>query len=128
MMHYFGTDLTSKGHYLFEVGKESLYPARLRTGDLPFYPEALPYNKYQNGDVGFYQVFGFTILAICGSCSDSRPASKSVFFIEGTFTESQMKEYILNIPVLQRMIKQMPFQIKWNETPDLLTTPTSKEK
>ena len=113
-MNYFGTDLTSKGHYPWEIGKNQLYQARYRVSDLPFNPEGLPYKKYQNGDIGFYQFSGFTILAICGSCSDPRPGSKSIFWAEGIFTENQMKDYILSTPVLQKMLEQMPFTVNWN--------------
>ena len=112
-MNYYGTDLTSKGHYPFEVGKESLYSARYRLSDVPFNPEGLPYKKHQNGDIGFYHFCGLTILAICGSCSDTRPGSKSVFWIEGTYTQQAIKDYLLKNTVTAKMIDQMPFEIKW---------------
>lgn len=112
-MNYFGTELTSAGHYMWEMEGTGLYKNKMRLENCPFNPEALPYLKYRNGDVGYYQCFGFTILAICGSCKDNRPASKSIFWIEGNFTAEQMKEKILAIPIGKKIIEQMPFEVRW---------------
>lgn len=112
-MNYFGTDLTSRGHYLFEIEGNGVYRSRLQLEKLPFNPEGLPYKKHNNGDVGFYNAFGLTILAICGSCKDERPGSKSVFWVEGSFTQEEMKEKILSIPVGAEMIKRMKFTVNW---------------
>jgi hypothetical protein len=112
-MNYFGTELTSAGHFMWEMIGSELYRNRMSIGDCPFNPEALPYKKYKNGDVGYYQCFGFSILAICGSCKDNRAGSKSVFWLEGNFTADEMKERILTIPIGKKIIEQMSFKVQW---------------
>lgn len=98
---------------MWSLEGKQLFRNRIKLGDCPFNPEALPYLKYTNGDVGLYHCFGFTILAICGSCSDKRSGSKSIFWIEGNFTEAEMKEKIMAIPIGEKIIKQFPFTVRW---------------
>ena len=112
-MNYFGTETNNAGHHMWELEGSQLYRNKMRMGDCPFNPEALPYKKHQNGDVGYYQCFGFTILAICGSCKDDRPGSKSIFWLEGNFTSEEMKAKILAIPIGKKIIELMPFEVRW---------------
>ena len=112
-MNYFGTDTRQAGHYMWELDGSGLCRNRMSIGECPFNPEGLPYKVYNNGEVRYYQFCGFTILAICGSCSDKRSGSKSIFWIEGGFSGVQMKEKILAIPIGKKIIEQMPFEVKW---------------
>jgi hypothetical protein len=112
-MNYFGTELTSSGHYMWELQGTQMFRNKMTLGDCPFNPEGLPYKVYKNGEARYYQFCGFTILAICGSCKDHRPGSKSIFWIEGNFSGSEMKEKILAIPIGKKIIEQCPFEIRW---------------
>ena len=116
-MEYFGTELTNAGHYFWELQGDGIYRNRKRFEDCPFNPEALPYKEpgtgYRNGTVKFYNFCGFSIMAIEGSCKDTRPGSKSIFFIKANLTQEAMKEMILNLPIAKRMIEQMSFDVLW---------------
>jgi hypothetical protein len=123
-LYYFGTNLTSAGHYLFELeGNACFTPARLQLYDLPFNPEGLPHTTkqegtYKNGRVEFYDFAGYRICAIEGSCYDDRPGSKSIFFIEKPMWivyDANLKEFILSVPYAKRIIDQMEtkFKINW---------------
>lgn len=114
-MNYYGTTTTSAGHYFYELEGSSMRSSKFRLGDLPFNPEALPFKVVKNGEVRHYQCFGLTILAICGSPSDQRGGSKSVFWVDGNFTAKEMKEKILAIPIGKKIIEQMPFEVLWIE-------------
>lgn len=119
-IEYFGTDLQGSGHFLWELEHDDVYRNLRRIGDLPFNPEALPYagkgKEYRDGTVVFYHGFaGFTICAIAGSCSDKRPGSKSIFFIETNDYVHPIvfKELLLANACFQKMMKKMSFEINW---------------
>jgi len=118
MIYYYGTSLENAGHYLWEIEGDGIYNSRVKCGDLPFNPEGLPYRKrrenFSNGHVQVHKFCGFTICAIEGSCRDTRPASKSIFFIEGDLSDSEMKDKILSIPMAKKIIEKMPFEVKWS--------------
>lgn len=121
-LYYFGTSPDNAGHYLWELAGEGYYKAhRLRMEDLPFNPEGLPHttdNTYRNGRTEFYDFAGFLICAIEGSCYDKRRGSKSIFFVRAPnyrFTHSDLKHFILSVPIARRIIEQMEysFKIEW---------------
>jgi hypothetical protein len=116
-MNYYGTDLDSAGHHFWVLEGDSLYRGRISFADCPFNPEALPYRGRgqgsKNGETQFYHFAGFSIYAIEGSCSDRRPASKSIFFVEKEMEEEQMKSLILAIPIAKKIIQKMPFDVQW---------------
>lgn len=116
-MKYFGTNLSSAGHYFFELEGEIIRRTNLWFSDLPFDPEKMPsYEKgeVQNkGDVKFYHSNGYNICAINGSCIDKRWGCKSVFFTTENLTNIELMEKILSIPVAKKMIEQMPFEVRW---------------
>jgi len=116
-MQYYGTALNEKTHYLWKLGRSTLFISRIRIFSLPFNPEVLPYPEngetLSNGDVRFYQFAGFSIMAIEGSCEDPRPGSKSVFFVQELIDEQQMKKRILAYPIAAKIIATMPFEVKW---------------
>lgn len=114
-MHYFGTTLNSSGHFFFELEGNSIHRAKRQynLSDLPFNPEGLPYPAKRNGYMQFHQYCGFTILAITGSCHDTRSGSKSVFFVEEIISQDEMKARILSIPIAKQIIEKMPFKVEW---------------
>ena len=126
-MNYFGTSLTEKGHYFYNLqygvfGDRSLsFPKGVgipitRYKEWPFNPEELPKSRC-NGDVEYWFINGdpcYSIIAICGSCIDTRPGCKSVFFLLGEFSKEEMINKILSIPIAKKIIDKMPFEVKWN--------------
>ena len=116
-MHYFGTDLVDKGHYFWVLsGNSFLNKGRVGFGDIPFNPENLPLcqdDDNSNGTVEFYNAFGYSIIAIQGSCRDSRPGSKSIFWIKERFRYEDMKDRLLAIPIAKKIFEQMPFEVNF---------------
>lgn len=113
---YFGTDLTTHGHYFWNLSGESIYNSNLDFHKVPFNPEQIHPEKDKKGDVGFYQVGGYTVLVIVGSCVDKRPNSKSVFYVKATIDKKQMQELIMSVPIAKKIIDKMPFEITWYNT------------
>lgn len=116
-MNYFGTELNESGHFFKRLSGNQLVRSLLRFQDLPFNPESLPVSKNKNrekGDVEFYNAFGYSILAIEGSCSDQRGATKSIFWLEKIITYEMMMEKLWSIPVFKEIIDKMPFDVKWD--------------
>ena len=122
-MNYFGTTLDEAGHYFFELKDESLIGRNLsfpkgegisitKYLEWPFNPEDFPKSR-RNGDVEFHSINGYSILAICGSCKDTRPGCKSVFFTTEKLSKDELKDKILSIPIVKKMIEQMPFEVRW---------------
>lgn len=111
-IEYYGTDTKYSGHYFFnECGRST----KRRFSDLPFNPETVTDNKSENGTVVFTYTFGYTILAINGSCIDKRGGCKSVFFVRRNLTYSEMRSFIMDIDFYKSIIEKMPFEIKWPE-------------
>lgn len=116
---YFGTNINESGHFLWEISSngDSLYnrgfPSRAR---IPFDPEHLT-NNLRNGETAWMTVHGalgqFTVCAIAGSCADSRPGSKSVFWVPCIMHFAELRQRILDTPILNQMINKMPFSVKW---------------
>jgi len=116
-MEYFGTNLTEAGHYFWILDRETLRSSKTWFKDIPFNPEELT-GKYmgQNlpfGDIVFGYFGEFTVLAISGSCKDTRQGTKSVFWIKEIIPIEEMKQRILDIPIAKKIIDTMPFEIKW---------------
>ena len=114
-MNYFGTNLTSAGHYFWEVKPEHLLKAEPEVffNTVPFNPEELTDSYARNGLVKYLRVGDYAICAIAGSCSDSRPGSKSVFWLQADIAPETLKDMILAIPIAKKMIEQMPFEVQW---------------
>jgi phage-related protein len=114
-MKYFGTDLTTHGHYIWNVGQNYLSDSSIDFRGLSFDPEGLNRNQ-QKGEVTFLHTKdNMTVLAICGSCVDNRPGTKSVFWVPGILTKDDMILKIKSYPVLSDMIVKMEskFKIQW---------------
>lgn len=115
-LQYFGTEPDRAGHQFWRLEGSSLSRSRLSYNDCPFNPEGLPYKKghdFRNGETEFYQFAGFSIYAIEGSCYDTRPASRSVFFIEKEMSKEELKALILSTDIGKRIIEKMPFAVQW---------------
>jgi len=115
-MKYFGTSLTEHGHYLWDLNGEYLKNKSLDIEKLPFNPESYPkrkdkYEEFSLGTAQFHNDFGYSILAIEGSCIDKRSQSKSVFFVKEELTKDEMIERIKSIPIAMKIIKAMPFEV-----------------
>lgn len=117
MINYFGTNLDRAGHYFWELDFNKISRSKLWFNDLPFNPEEMP--KYEKGeeqnkgDVKFYHSNGYNICAINGSCIDNRGGCKSVFFTTDELTNIELKDKLLSMPIVEKMIKQMPFEVKF---------------
>lgn len=115
-IEYYGTDLLQAGHH-FWVLDGGFNRNLSKYESFPFNPESLPYagrkKEYVVGTVRFYNFAGFTICAISGSCSDDRGGSKSIFFVQEDLTHDDFKATLLADKTVQKIIKQMPFQVKW---------------
>lgn len=111
-MDYFGTNLTEHGHYRFELKENTMVKLYYDFDKFPFHPEYLT-NNLSKGEIIFYKGGGYTVLGISGSCKDSRPGTKSIFWLKGNLTFSELKERIMNIPIAKNIIDKMPFDVKW---------------
>lgn len=111
-MEYFGTDLQAAGHYRVNIDNGFGCNPSLRFGDLPFDPERLT-NELQRGEVVFYQGGGYTVIGIAGSCTDTRPGTKSIFWVKETIDKLEMIERMLGNETAKKIIDKMPFQVKW---------------
>lgn len=111
-LEYFGTNLTEHGHYRFILTENGMQKNWSKFDDLPFHPEYLN-NNQQKGDVSFFQGGGFTVLAICGSCKDERPGSKSVFWVKEILNIEQIIAVIKQNKIAMSIIKTMPFNVSY---------------
>ncbi len=115
-IEYYGTNLDQAGHGFYTLNN-GFNNNRTRFEDLPFNPEGLPFAgrkfSYKDGTVRFYNAFGFTICAIAGSPYDKRPGSKSVFFVEQDLTREVFESQLKANPSVQKIVKQMPFEVLW---------------
>jgi len=112
-MEYFGTNLTEAGHYRWFLDDDVMVKNRAyRFDDLPFHPENLT-NNLVFGEVVFYQGGGYTVVGISGSCKDSRPGTKSIFWVKELITRKEMIERILDNSLSLELLAKMPFNVRW---------------
>lgn len=109
-MEYFGTDLTSHGHYYWNID-EGMYKI-YTPNDIPFNPECLTKNLAK-GQTVFYRGGGYTVLGISGSCKDERPGTKSVFWVKELLTKHEITDMVLSNSMAMKMISSMPFKVEW---------------
>ncbi len=88
-VHYFGTDLRSPGHYFFVVENELIRSSKMYFSDLEFNPEKYPKDGMQKGEHVFFQTGVHCVYFLAGSPIDKRLGCKSVFFINGNYTEDE---------------------------------------
>jgi len=117
-MNYFGTSLTSSGHYMWELDGISMKQIGLFIRELPFDPEKMPNDGKGGTPKGFSEfknIGEYSILAIAGSCIDRRDGTKSVFFIKEKVDKGEMISRIKSIPIAAKIIEALPFKIIWND-------------
>lgn len=118
-MYYFGTNLSMAGHYFYIIRSGLIdLSYRVMFDMLPFNPERFPIKEngkeLPNGEVRFYKKDEWLICAIQGSCRDHRPGSKSIFFTKRILVPVEfMNELLREDNISSRIIKQMPFEVKW---------------
>lgn len=111
-MNYFGTSLTSAGHYFWTLDGEYMESSKIYFKDIPFNPEEMPTARTK-GSVEYYHIEGYTICAIAGSCKDTRWGTRSVFWINEDIEFGELLERIKSIPIAQKILAQMPFEINF---------------
>lgn len=109
-MEYFGTDLKDYGHYRWTVTENGLMKNWNNFSDLPFNPEQLT-NNLPKGEVVYYQGGGFTVVAISGSPKDTRPGTKSVFWVKELIDRNGMVQLLKNNKTAMTIIGAMPFEV-----------------
>ena len=113
-MEYFGTELNRSGHYFYVIYDQGLGYSKgtfkEKVEEIGFNPENIPKVGFR-GKHEYYQINGYSIIAICGSCADERGGSKTVFFDKGDFSESEMINKIKVIPYAMKIIQKMPFKV-----------------
>jgi hypothetical protein len=112
-MNYFGTDLSSYGHYFWNLEGDHLIKLKDDFNSIPFNPEGLLNPYAQKGLVWYGQVEDYAICAVSGSCYDKRVGTKSVFWVKGEVKSTDWKTLILGAPIGKKMIEQMPFEVQW---------------
>jgi hypothetical protein len=116
---YYGTELDCAGHYRMEVQGDQLGWKHLNQRELPFNPDLLPENPKYYGSCGYYQIGGYSIIAIAGSCYDRRPGCCSVFYIKADMTAKQLYDLIMTTEITKKIISQMPFNVIWSNCVNL---------
>jgi hypothetical protein len=116
-LNYFGTSLDQHGHFLWIASENTLQYNNRSLNLLPFSPEYLNNQYEQNGTVHYITFDDYKIIAIQGSCYDKRPGSHSIFWTQENVSLMELKEALLTIPIIKKIIEQMPFEIKWQEAP-----------
>lgn len=119
--NYFGTTIKTAGHYFWILdGEYQLSVSKIELlNKLPFDPETMAYTgefekKYPpKGWAKIYHIDGYSILYIEGSAIDPRDNSKSVFFFKEALTDVELIRKVLSIPAALKLIKAMPFEVKW---------------
>lgn len=114
-MNYYGTNLTEYGHYFWKLNDTQLIYKGLDGKDEkpPFSPGDFLGSNAEKGLVGYFRLKGYSIIAIAGSCKDTRGGTKSVFWVKGEVEPTALKDMILAIPIAEKMIEQMPFEVQW---------------
>lgn len=114
MIKYFGTSLTVAGHYFWELDGVDMRRSKIYFGDLPFNPEDLVPVTRTKGEIETFRFEGgYAVLAIAGSCKDTRLGTKSVFWLIGDYSDAMLKKRIQGCPAAMKIINQMPFEVKW---------------
>lgn len=110
-LSYFGTDTINYGHYIWSFGStgESMSKSYDDFSNFDLYK----YKSEKKGTVKFFNENGYTVLAITGSCIDTRGGTVSVFFCEGDLTKPQMTQKIKASSAAMNIINHMPFEIDW---------------
>lgn len=123
-VQYFGTKINSAGHHLHELMGDSFGLSEFNYFSFykeHFDPESIAdkQRNRQNGDVFYFRRGKWTICYIEGSCYDTRPGGKSVFFTNQQIPFGEFVVKMLSMPIVLKIIKQMPFKVKFNLNEEL---------
>ena len=109
-LYYFGTALDEHGHYFWLFDERGVMrKADIYFRDLPFNPEELTTQLSRRGLFRYYNHKGYSILAIKGSCYDTRQGCKTVFWVKEDLEELELIERIKNETMAVVIINQLPF-------------------
>ena len=114
VIYYFGTNLTELGHGFWMLEGERMEwisPTKMFK-IIPFNPETLADENY-NGIIKYHRIENYAICAITGSCKDTRPGSKTVFWTDEPIKLGDLKPTILSIPIAKKIIDTLPFSVRW---------------
>lgn len=111
ILEYFGTSLTTAGHYFFQLSGDYMGSSRRKFGNTIFNAEYDIPGGVKLGHVCLYQCGNYSILRIEGSCYDKRGGCKSVFFVQSIITWEELSDLIKNTPIAMKIIQQMPFEV-----------------
>jgi len=116
-MNYYGTELSQAGHHFWNIDYDQIGYSKLSFEDVPFNPEKLtePEDRYflKRGTIRWHSIEDYTICAIEGSCKDTRPGSKSVFWVKEKISFDELRELMLSTPICVKIFDQMPFDVNW---------------
>lgn len=122
-IQYFGTRLDEGGHHLHELMGDSFGLSEFNYFSFckeHFDPERIADGKQRrNGSVFYFRRGKWTICYIEGSCCDTRPGSKSVFFTKGQIPFGEFVVKMVSMPIVRKMIKQMPFKVEFGLNEEL---------
>ena len=105
-MKYFGTTLTTAGHYLFDLHKNGFGNTYYDFKTIPFNPEEYP-KQILRGQFAIYHVEDYTILAYCGSPIDMRGGCKSVFIENRDLPDNEMIDLVMSYPIAVQIIEKL---------------------
>jgi hypothetical protein len=111
-MEYFGTNLTEHGHYTWDLKGTKMVKIGLLPKHTPFNPEELT-RHLPKGHCVFYEGGDYTVFAISGSPLDTRPGTKSVFWVRENLSREQMIDRIKENKTAMSIINAMNFDVKW---------------
>lgn len=112
-LSYFGTSIDVAGHYFWILSKNRMEKSNIWFKDIPFNPEDIIKPNTEKGVVLYQEIDGYFICAISGSCYDKRFGTKSVFWTKEKISLEDFKQIIFSIPIAEKIIKQMPFEVNW---------------
>lgn len=107
--------MSTAGHYFWDLSNNTFKRSDISYGSLPFDPNGISKDRRTKGDVDFHKIDGYSILRICGSCIDERLGTKSIFFVKEDILFVEMCERMLNIQLIEQMLKKMPFHVLWDD-------------
>lgn len=109
-MEYFGTSLNEHGHYMFDLSGDYMKSTYRKFETLPFNPEQMT-NGLKKGETAFYQGGGYTVISISGSCTDTRPGTKSTFWVKEIISKNELVDRMKNNELASKIINAMPFDV-----------------
>lgn len=111
-LHYFGTDTRDYGHYCWDFDSTGQYMSKSQSYSDNVKFDAYKFKSERKGTVKYFIENGYSVLAITGSCKDTRGGTVSVFFANKDFTEEQIIQKVKMTPAAMKIINNMPFNVE----------------